>query len=235
VGPEYGKEQDGFILPAVTHAALRDAPCQQFMDFLPRPLAEALYRELALGMVYEKVELGALTRQRRAVRPLGDVYYGRMERSAGWTTPSAVEAALAWFEKETFLDWLSDLAGERIAFRRPVTAYRMDRGDRLCLHDDVSDPDHAISIVYYLTPIWQPQWGGATVFGVVTEVNALPTPPDSPIDWREWRIRDPQRFTPQFNSLLVMRLDERYAHGVDEILADCPRFALVGIYARSTS
>ena len=120
-------------------------------------------------------------------------------------------------------------------FLRPPTAYRMDRGDRLCLHDDMSDPDHAISVAYNLSPGWRPELGGATMFGEVTAVTPLPTPADSPIDLRQWHIRDTRRFVPEFNSMLVMRLDVKYAHGVEEVLGGKPRFAIVGIYGRAWS
>jgi Rps23 Pro-64 3,4-dihydroxylase Tpa1-like proline 4-hydroxylase len=61
----------------------------------------------------------------------------------------------------------------------------------------------------------------------------LDTPPDAPFALQEWHVTNEQRFVPQFNSLLVMRLDTRYAHGVQEVTGDQPRLALVGIYGRA--
>jgi hypothetical protein len=226
---------DGFAPSPLGPAALRRTPCIRVPDFLPREVAVDLRRELLHGLEYERVELGDITRQWRARRPLGDVYFGSMLRRPGWQTPASVVAALEWFESSAFLTWLSEVAGEDLAFLRPVTAYRMTRFDRLCLHDDMSDPDHAVSVAYNLSQEWRAEWGGATLFGEVAGVTALETPADSPIELRQWHIANEQRFVPEFNSLLVMRLDERYAHGVDEVTVDHPRLALVGIYGRRLS
>lgn len=195
--------------------------------------AKAIYSELSEGIEYERVELSDVTRQWRAIRPTGDVYFGPMQRRQGWATPPLAESVVRAFESDDFLQWLSNVVGEELVFRRPVTAYRMDRGDRLCLHDDMSDPDHAVSIAYNCSTNWNPAWGGGTRFGEVTSVTPLPTPADSPIELQEWRITNEQIFDPQFNSLLIMRLDLKYAHGVAEITGPGSRYALVGIYARS--
>ncbi|MBI1758786.1 MAG: 2OG-Fe(II) oxygenase [Actinobacteria bacterium] len=227
-----GRQKKGFSLPELASAALRQTPCLRVPSLLPIPVAEDLHDELLHGMEYERVELGDATRQWRAERPLGDVYFGAMRRKPGWRTPAAVEAVLVWFESDEFVSWLSDLAGERLGFLRPMTAYRMDTADRLGLHDDMSDPAHAVSVVYNLSAGWQPDWGGATVYGEVTGVTALATPAESPIELQRWRIGNERLFVPEFNSLLVMRLDRRYAHGVNEITGDRPRLALVGIYGR---
>lgn len=223
---------DGGFLPALAPAVLRQTPCFRVSQFFPDEVAQDLHQELRHGLEYERVELADVTWQWRARRPLGDVYFGRMERKSGWQTPESVEAALELFESAAFLSWLSNLAGEEIEFRRPVTAYWMERSDRLCLHDDMSDPSHAVSVAYNLTPDWQPEWGGETRYGEVTSVVPLETPADSPIDLQQWNITNEQRFTPEFNSLLIMRLDTKYAHGVAEVTTDQPRLALVGIYAR---
>ena len=156
-----------------------------------------------------------------------------MQRHQGWVTPRLADSVLRAFESDDFIQWLSHVTGEEIVFRRPVTAYRMGRGDRLCLHDDMSDPDHAVSVAYNCSTDWDPAWGGGTRFGRVESVTPLPTPADSPIELHEWRVTNEEVFTPQFNSLLVMRLDLKYAHGVAEITGPGSRYALVGIYARS--
>lgn len=228
-----GPRDDGFDLPALVPAALRQTPCIRVSNFFPPKVAQDLHKELLHGLVYERVELANVTWQWRARRPLGDVYFGAMERKPGWRTPKTVEAALTSFESPAFLAWLSAIAGEQIEFMRPVTAYRMGASDRLGLHDDMSDPDHAVSVAYNLSPGWRPGWGGETRFGEVTSVTPLDTPPDSPIALQQWNVINEQRFVPEFNSLLIMRLDHRYAHGVAEVTADQPRLALVGIYGRA--
>jgi hypothetical protein len=220
-------------LPDPATAALRQTPCIRVPDFLSSSVAEELHVELREGIEYERVELGELTSQWRAVRPVGDVYFGPMCRRPGWRTSTTVANAIESFESAPFVSWLSQIAGENLTFLRPMTAYRMVQGDRLCLHDDMSSPEHAVSVAYNLSPDWEPEWGGATIFGEVTGTTALPTPTDSPIDLREWHVTNEQRFVPKFNSLLVMKLSTRFAHGVDQVLGNAPRLALVGIYGRA--
>lgn len=219
-------------LPAVDEGALRREPCIRFEDFLPLEAAEAVEQEVACGLAYERVDLGEATAQWRAVRPLGDVYFGPMQRRAGWVTPAVVAEVLAFFASDEFVAWLGKAAGERLEFLRPVTAYRLERGDRICLHDDMSDPDHAVSVAYNLSRAWAPEAGGQTVFGRVTGIVPLPTPVDSPIPLQRWDITDTRRFVPAFNSLLVMRLGEEFAHGVEPVTGNGARLSLIGIYGR---
>jgi hypothetical protein len=224
-----------FSLPDTGRAALRDQPFLRVSDFLPYDVAMELHRELRDGIQYERVVLGDVTRQARAARPLGGVYLEAMLRHPGWCSSNSAMSALDWFDSEQFISWLSVLAGEALKFLRPVTAYRMTTGDRLCLHDDMSAPEHAVSVAYNLTLDWQAAWGGATRFGDVTGTTELPTPADSPIDLREWHIANERRFYPQFNSLVVMKLGTQFAHGVEEIVGDGSRYAVVGIYGRDNA
>lgn len=220
------------VLPDVDEGALRRHPCIRFEDLLPPVIAGAVEQEVAHGLEYERVELGEMTAQWRASRPLGDVYFGQMRRHANWETPQCVKDVLGFFESAGFVDWLGRLAGEQLRFLRPVTAYRLERGDRICLHDDMSDPAHAVSVAYNLSRDWVTDDGGGTIFGRVTGITPLPTPIDSPIPLQRWEITDAQRFVPAFNSLLVMRLGEEFAHGVGTVTGNRSRLSLVGIYGR---
>lgn len=228
-----GPRLDEITLPKVEPAALSRTPCIRIPDLLPADLAGLVRQEVLDGLVYERVTLGDVTRQSRAVRPLGDVYFGPMQRRDGWQTPVAVERLLDWFDSPAFVAWLSEIAGEVLISLRPVTAYRLDRDDRICLHDDMSDPSHAVSVAYNLSRPWHSGFGGSTVFGAVTDVTPLPTPADSPIELNQWSIATPQYFPPIFNSLLIMKLGAEFAHGVEPVTADVPRVSLVGIYGRA--
>jgi hypothetical protein len=219
-------------LPRVGGGLLRRDPCVRFEEFFPPELADALAQELIAGVEYERVELGGVTAQWRARRPLGDVYFGPMQRRLGWFTEPEVSEALAFFESQEFVRWLGHLAGEDVRFLRPVTAYRLGHGDRICLHDDMSDPDHLVSVAYNLSRDWSSAYGGSTVFGEVTSVVPLSTPADSPIRLQRWEVTDEREFVPSFNSLLVMRLGEQFAHGVREVTASRSRLSLIGIYGR---
>lgn len=174
-----------------------------------------------------------MTRQWRAARPVGDGYFGAMVRRRGWTSTPAARDALAYFDSDEFVAWLSEVAGEELEFRRPVTAYRLDDGDRICLHDDMSDPDHAVSVAYNLSIGWLPEYGGETIFGDVVSVTPAETPWDCPIDLKRWEITNERRFIPKFNSLLIMRLGTQFAHGVEEVAGPVPRFSVIGIYGRA--
>lgn len=219
-------------LPDLGVAGPRSTPFLRVPDFFADDVAGEIHRELRDGIQYERVELGDVTRQWRAARPVGGVYFDPMLRLPGWRSSSVATAAIDWFDSDQFISWLSGVAGEPLMFLRPVTAYRMSKGDRLCLHDDMSAPEHAVSVAYNLSPDWRPEWGGATLFGDVTGTTDLPTPADSPIGLRQWHIINERRYHPLFNSLIVMQLSTRYAHGVDEVLECNSRFALVGIYGR---
>ncbi|MGE0795699.1 MAG: 2OG-Fe(II) oxygenase [Acidimicrobiia bacterium] len=218
--------------PSLGCVTLDDDPFLRFANFLPDSLAGAVEEELREGIDYERVELSDVTLQWRARRPVGGVYRGPMIRRPGWSSSALAEVGMSVLDSDVFVAWLSKLADEPLTFLRPATAYRMVAGDRLCLHDDMSDPQHAVSVAYNLSAQWRPEWGGATRFGSVTGSAPLPTPADCPIKLTEWRVTDERRFAPQFNSLVVMKLDERYAHGVAEITGPAARYALVGIYGR---
>jgi len=109
-----------------SRALLRSDSCLRFDGFLSERVAGLLRAELLDGLEYERVELGGLTRQWRAVRPLGDAYFGEMARRPGWKTAPEVTDALERFESAEFTRWLSWLAGEEVVSARPVTAYPDD-------------------------------------------------------------------------------------------------------------
>jgi len=219
-------------IPAAEVGLLDREPCVRFDVFLPGDVAAELEAEVRRGLVYERVELGSLTSQWRARRPLGDGYFGPMLRRPGWSSPASVVAAVEMFESAAFTRWLSDLAGEEVRFLRPATAYRLDRGDRICLHDDMSDPEHAVSVAYNLSREWTASDGGQTVFGDVIGVTPVDTPADAPFPLQQWHVRDERVFVPVFNSMLVMRLGARFAHGVSEVTSERSRLSLVAIYGR---
>jgi hypothetical protein len=222
-------------LPAVAPAALRGTPCLRVERVMPARVAEDLHRELRDGLVYERVELGSLTRQWRAARPVGDGYFGPMLRKPGWVPQPTAQTALALFDSQPFVEWLSPIAGEKIAFLRPVTAYKLQQGDRICLHDDMSNPDHAVSVAFNLSAHWRPEDGGETIFGDVVSVTPMETPWDCAIDLKRWEITNERRFVPEFNSLLIMRLGTEFAHGVEEVTGDQPRFSLIAIYGHAVT
>jgi hypothetical protein len=203
----------------------------RFPNFLRLEVAEALYQELCYGLKYERVNIANVTRQWRGERELGDAYFGNLQTREGWHTPELVNACYELFAHPWFVDLLSRIAGSSITFLRPATPYCLKNGDRICLHDDLSDSRHRISVVLSLTKNWRREYGGNTVIGQVLRTEELPTPPHIPFQLRRWFVgRSKSILTPRFNSLLVIRLGADVAHGVTQLQVSRPRLSLVNIY-----
>jgi hypothetical protein len=203
-------------------------------NFFRQDVAQSLLQFLALGLEYERVEYGDLTRQWRAQRPVGEEYFGSLvSRSGHQPDPVALEA-LAVFESEWFLSWVSKLVDVDVCFLRPPTPYRLDPGDRVCLHDDMSDPSHAVSVALNLTPHWRTGDGGETRVGWVTGKRPVPTPADCPIDLHQWEVAPgSQLLPPVFNSILVLRLGYEFAHAVEPVRGSQSRYSVTTIYGRA--
>jgi hypothetical protein len=221
--------------PAIDHADFGLARgVARVENFFRQDVAQALLRFLAQVVEYERVEYGDLTRQWRGRRPVGEEYFGPLvSRNGHERDPVALEA-LAVFESAWFLGWLSELIGNDLCFLRPPTPYRLDPGDRICLHDDMSDPSHAVSVALNLTAGWREGDGGETRVGQVTGKQPVPTPADCPIDLYQWEVApDNQLFAPVFNSILVLRLGYEFAHAVEPVRGNQSRYSVTTIYGRA--
>lgn len=226
------------VVAACVAAAARNALATRswirVADFFTPEAADALATELAQGLEYERVEYGDLTCLWRGRRPVGDSYFGPLLVRSGWQTTATAAAALRVFESSWFVRWLSAVAGIELRFLRPPTPYRLSQGDRICLHDDMSDPEHAVSVACNLTGGWAQGMGGETIVGRVSGTHRAPTPANCPIELQEWRIHPGgDVLPPQFNSLLVLRLSEEYAHGVKEVRGRGCRYSITTIYGRA--
>lgn len=203
----------------------------KFTNFLQPDVAKAVHYELHDGLKYERVDYAGLSRQWRAERQLGDVYFGSLQTHEGWQTSEVVQACYDLFAHSWFEDLLSRLMGCPIVFLRPATPYRLEYDDRICLHDDLSDPCHHVSVVLGFTKDWRREYGGNTVIGEVTRIEDLPTPPEIPFQLRRWYLgRSRAVLMPEFNALTVMRLAPGLAHGVTPVRAHRVRLSLVSIY-----
>ncbi|MDP4500507.1 2OG-Fe(II) oxygenase [Nonomuraea turcica] len=217
----------------VQPGALRDRAFLRVTDFLVPEAAEALCHELETHLEYERVEYGELTRLWRGARPVGDPYFGPLLRKPAAATNDLAYEALTVFESPWFIEWLSAVTDTEVCFLRPPTAYRLEAGDRICLHDDMTNPVHAFSVAYNLTPGWRQGQGGETRVGRVVRKRPAPTPPDCPIDLHYWEVRpDAEILTPIFNSILLIKLSTEYAHSVEPV-SGAPRHSITTIYGRS--
>jgi|YNPMSStandDraft_2_1061718.scaffolds.fasta_scaffold10510_3 hypothetical protein len=200
-------------------------------NFLRLDVAETLYRELCEAQRYERVDIAGITLQWRGEREVGDAYYGRLLTHDGWQTPDVVYACYRLFESRWFENLLSQLIGYEVRCMRPATPYRLAQGDRICPHDDMSDPRHRAAVVLNLTKDWRREYGGNTVISNVIRVEDLPTPPEVPFQLRRWVLgRSRHVVTPQFNSLTIMRLAHGLAHSVTPIRVNRQRFSIVCMY-----
>lgn len=205
----------------------------RFSNFLKPEVAEAVYQELSRGLRYERVDIAGITRLWRGERETGDAYFGLLLTQDGWHRSEAVQACYDLFAHPWLESVLSRIMGSPISFMRPATPYRMERGDRICMHDDLSDPLHRVAIVLNLSKNWQRTYGGNTIVGPVKRIEELPTPVEIPFQLQRWFLAPSKSvLTPRFNSLLVVAIEKGVAHGVTPIQADYPRLSLVSIYGR---
>lgn len=221
--PSLEDVSDGFVGGAV-----------RIENFFRQDVAQSLLQFLSLGLEYERVEYGDLTRQWRGRRPVGEEYFGSLVLRGGQQPDPVALEALEVFESAWFLSWLSELVDVDVCFLRPPTPYRLDPGDRVCLHDDMSDPSHAVSVALNLTHDWRAGDGGETRVGRVTGKQPVPTPADCPIDLHEWKVApDSQLYPPVFNSILVLRLGHEFAHAVEPVRGNQSRYSVTTIYGRA--
>ncbi|MFD9691780.1 hypothetical protein ACFWXO_39155 [Kitasatospora sp. NPDC059088] len=86
-------------------------------------------------------------------------------------------------------------------------------------------------MAYNLTVGWQPGQGGETTVGLVAGKEPVETPADSPIDLYQWHLHDGAAILPpQYNSILVLRLGTQFAHSVNPVLGEEPRYSVTTIY-----
>jgi hypothetical protein len=205
---------------------------QRHERFLESSFAHALADVLLERLKYERVEYSDVTRLWRGERELGDAYFGSLQ----WKGEPPSEAARCeeLFGSPWFTELLGDMAGAPVRLARPPSPYLLLAGDRICLHDDMSDPDHCLSVTLGLCRDWTEADGGDTVVGEVASIEDLPTPDDVPFQLRRWTLTNGGiRLRPDFNVVTVLRLSPSLAHGVNPVLTDKPRLSLVALYAWS--
>ncbi len=203
-------------------------------QFLRPDFAREVGERIPEDLIFESIAYGGLTRLSRGAREVGDAYHGKL----CWRdAPSAsLDACCAIFESNWLLQFLHTLTQREVQLMRPPSIYRMSYGDRICLHDDMSDPDHCLSVVLGLTPGWREGDGGETRFGRVASVRDLPTPPELPFQLREWTLQDGYvTLPPAFNTLTVMRLGQDLAHGVNPVTTNRTRLSIVALYGWQVS
>ncbi len=220
------------VAPRDLHAipSFGDRSFVQLERFLEHSFASELADALLERLLFERVELGGITELWRGERTLGDAYFGQLQ----WRERPAPEAAAldALLDGDWARALVSRVAGEPLQLMRPGTPYLMKQGDRICLHDDMSDPDHRLALVLNLTRGWTRQDGGLTLVGQVASVEPIPTPPEVPFQLKRWSLKEGHaELVPTFNTLTLIRTDLALAHGVSPIIsAEKSRLSIVALY-----
>ncbi|TFF34579.1 hypothetical protein [Mucilaginibacter psychrotolerans] len=202
-------------------------------DFFDPGFAEAVESELRNNIIYEEVDFGGVTRLRRGERELGDAYFGELINQEGKGSVHLGEL-MKLMQSQCFVDFLSGVFGEEIIFVRPGTPYLMGKGDKICLHDDLSDETHSCAVVFNFSKGWKRAYGGNTIVGNVKREEDIYTPPEVPFQLtKKVLYNNFKMHTPKFNSCLLIKIAQGLAHGVTQIKADNERFSFVAIYSRN--
>ncbi|MBL7913970.1 MAG: hypothetical protein JNL49_02895 [Bacteroidia bacterium] len=209
---------------------LGDKPCLSLTDFFVTEFADALYNELKDSLTYQKVNLNGVTKLNRGERELGDTYFGKFlvkqEKEI-----NAINTLLRLSESQEFLHFLSNIMQEEIIFLRPGTPYLMNEGDKICIHDDMSDPIHSCAVVFNFTKNWQKGYGGNTIVGTVLREVDIVTPPEVPFQLTKLFLKKEKKIiTPRYNTCLILKLKKGFGHGVSQIKSNKNRLSFVTIY-----
>lgn len=190
-------------------------------DFLTPSVAETVYEELSDDNKFENLSFT----QNRSPNLKS---FGALRVRQGCHASEPVQRCFGLFTHPWFEGLVSRLSGERVCCLRPPRAYRLSRGDRLEVHDDLFDSRHRISVVLSLAKGWRRSYGGNTLVGQVARVEESQS---SSATTRRWVLNNSNALlTPRFNSLIIIRLGSDLAHAVTSIKANLPRISVASIY-----
>lgn len=196
------------------------------LDFLDVEVAEAAYIELMEDQHYARTD--------RSTRGNTSTGYrlGILKSTFQKLSPN-VQMCCDLLTSANFLSWLSRLSGQPLQVSKPPTLFRMERGDRIERHDDVSDhPLNRLSAVLHLSKNWKSSFGGNTVLGVVKRIDSVRL---GEYRGQSWVLSGKHStLTPVFNSLNVIALKPGMAHGVTSIKVEACRVSIVCLYAAIT-
>jgi hypothetical protein len=193
------------------------------LNFLDAAVAEGAYRELTEDQRYVRTD-----RSTAADKPTG--YRLGILKSVLQTLSPNVQGCCDLLTGADFLHWLSRLNGHPVQVSKPPTLFRMERGDRIERHDDVSDrPLNCISATLHLSKYWKREFGGNTVLGEVKRIDSVHL---GEYLGQRWVFSVKRSVLPPiFNSLNIIALKQGMAHGVTGIKAGAYRVSIVCLYA----
>jgi Rps23 Pro-64 3,4-dihydroxylase Tpa1-like proline 4-hydroxylase len=194
-------------------------------DFLDTEVAEHAYTELIEDPRYIRVGEAAKTVDSPS-------YQLGILKSVNQSLSPNVQRCCDLLTGNAFRGWLSLLIGSPLRVVKPPSLFRMERGDRIERHDDISDqPLNRFSVVLHLSKNWKRNFGGNTVLGWVKRVEYARVSENGYLDRRWVFSRQRSVLTPTFNSLTVIALRPGMAHDVTDIRVKAYRVSIVGLYA----
>lgn len=201
---------------------LSSRPYGRVFDFLNAEIAEGAYHELMEDSRYQRTD--------KMAEPTG-VGLGYL-RSIDQSLSPKVQRCCEVLTNMGFRSWLTRLIGSPLQIARPPTLVRMERGDRVIMHDDVlNSPLNRVSVVLHLSKNWKRGFGGNTVVGPVERVENLGFGTGEHLEHR-WVLSNKRSvLTPTFNSLLLIALRPGMAHGVTTLRSDACRVSITCVYA----
>jgi hypothetical protein len=184
----------------------------QIPDFLEPDLAEEAYRELRLEAPFTKTP-----------------GLGFLELNPNSKLPRHLQICSDILTGPDFLEWLSDWAGEEVRPQKSPAFFRMEDGDRIDVHDDISHaPLSRLSGVLHLSKDWKREYGGNTVVGATKKKHTVDTEYGPMTEWIFGSKRSV--LVPKFNCMTVLRLRSGLAHGVTQVVGPRPRLSIVEHY-----
>jgi hypothetical protein len=207
-------------------AAVRPIGARRYLridGFLTPDAAEVVYEELSADDKFERIDDA-----RNGVSSLRN--FGALQVREGCHASEPVRSCFGLFTHPWFEDLISRLIGERVCCLRPPRAYRLSRGDRLEVHDDLFDHRHRASVVLSFAKGWHRSYGGNTLIGQAARVEE---PQVSSAGSCRWVLGASNAvLTPRFNSLIIIPLRSDLAHAVTTVKADLPRISIASIYGK---
>ncbi len=217
------------VLPKLTGYAI------SLPNFLNLEYAESCYKDLTENILYEDHIYGDLTHIKTAKKNIGEVYKKGFKRK-DVTSSHINKSNLIYdlFESDYFIEFVSEIVEEPLYSLRPVSPYKFQDGDYLCLHDDMSHPNHAYEVVLNLTKDWKKEFGGYSIGGYIKNRSIAPTPEFYPFFLEELILDESKEnysILPEFNKLTILKLSDKLCHGTTKVTTtDNIRIVLACIY-----
>lgn len=193
-------------------------------NFLNRNYAESCYNDLKDNIIFEPHIYGELTKIYTAKKEIGKTYKKGFQRDNKYSYKKYnPDDVCEMFECKNFWQIISKIVGEEVFSLRPPSPYKFKNNSYLCLHDDISHPQHAYEVVINFTKNWKREYGGLAIGGFVKKREITKTPEDFPFYLQELTLDKNQEHyctLPVFNQLTILKLSKELCHGTTTVVTD---------------